>query len=156
MKVQLSASNLPAVVALFDELPLERAMPELCPAEPRSDAAYGFAVRAAQGLPAECAVGIWLYVDDLDRAHGLAQTLEGPIGAMWHSIVHRREGDLWNAHYWVKQARPLPIAFDGYDAAKLIDEVALHRGDSPASLVNQQRAEWGHLFAVCSDGTFVP
>lgn len=155
MKVQLSASDRSELATLFEALPLDRAMPELCPTEARRDAAYGLAVQAVKGLPSECAAGVWLYVDDLDRAHSVAQAIDGPIGALWHSIVHRREGDIWNAHYWLKQARPIPIGFDGYDPGKLIDEVALHRGESPEALVELQRAEWGHLFAACMGAEFI-
>lgn len=155
MRIKLFEGLQGATEELLRVLPLDKAMPELCPKEPRTDEAYGIGIRAAQEREPTCAAGIWLYVDDLDRAHALAQTLDGPIGALWHSIVHRREGDIWNAHYWLKQAKPMPIAFEGYDAGKLIDEVALHRGESPAALLDLQRAEWAHLFAHCVGGTLV-
>jgi hypothetical protein len=46
---------------------------------------------------------------DWDRAHQIAQEIDGPEGACVHAYLHRREGDQSNAAYWYRQADK-PIA----------------------------------------------
>lgn len=60
---------------------------------------------AAAGILA----GLWLWHDDLDRSHVLAQGISTPSGAMWHAIIHRREGDFWNSKYWYARCENHPI-----------------------------------------------
>jgi len=40
-----------------------------------------------------------------ERAHAIAQDVEGVDGAWVHAYLHRKEGDTWNAGYWYRQAR---------------------------------------------------
>lgn len=48
---------------------------------------------------------IRVYFDDLDGAHSALQSLEGqPFADYLHGIIHRREGDFWNANYWFRRA----------------------------------------------------
>jgi hypothetical protein len=51
------------------------------------------------------------------------QDLESnPIAAYLHGIIHRREGDFWNANYWFRQAKK--IAADlGLDPEDLTNQV---------------------------------
>jgi hypothetical protein len=42
---------------------------------------------------------------DWDRAHMVAQDIEGAAGAWVHAYLHRKEGDLANARYWYRHAR---------------------------------------------------
>lgn len=45
---------------------------------------------------------------DWTRAHEITQDLPGRDAAWVHAYLHRREGDLWNAGYWYRQAnRPV-------------------------------------------------
>ncbi len=47
----------------------------------------------------------YVYFDDLDGAHHQLQALEGqPYPDYLHGIIHRREGDFWNADYWFRRA----------------------------------------------------
>jgi hypothetical protein len=39
-----------------------------------------------------------------EKAHEVAQDVEGPDGAWVHAYLHRKEGDLGNAAYWYRQA----------------------------------------------------
>ncbi|MEI9980711.1 MAG: hypothetical protein WDN23_17275 [Edaphobacter sp.] len=39
-----------------------------------------------------------------DKAHEVAQDVEGRDGAWVHAYLHRKEGDLGNAGYWYRQA----------------------------------------------------
>ena len=41
---------------------------------------------------------------DWDGAHRLAQEVESADGAWVHAYLHRKEGDIGNAHYWYRRA----------------------------------------------------
>jgi hypothetical protein len=41
---------------------------------------------------------------DWDRAHIVAQDIDGPTGAWVHAYLHRKEGDAGNAGYWYSRA----------------------------------------------------
>ena len=52
---------------------------------------------------------------DWDRAHQIAQDIEGPDGAWVHAYLHRREGDRANAAYWYRRAGQ-PVVHGDLDA----------------------------------------
>ncbi len=59
-----------------------------------------------------------------EQAHALAQSREGePMHDRLHALLHRIEGDEWNACYWYRRAGQAP--FQGSFA----DEAAMLRGD---------------------------
>jgi len=105
--------------------------------------------------------GLWLYVDELDRSHLVSQGIEDPTGSFWHGIMHRREGEFSNSHYWFRRtgAHPAMEAIEpaasglggsgGYDPHALIDAVAeAHRaGEQPQELIELQRREWAALMS---------
>lgn len=41
---------------------------------------------------------------DWESAHHVAQDIPGPNGSWIHAYLHRKEGDLFNARYWYRQA----------------------------------------------------
>jgi len=141
---------------LFDSLPLDRAMPELVVTRTQEsallraaeEAAGHEAVRRNPGLVA----GLWLYVDDLDRSHVVSQQMPGPTGAYWHSIMHRREGDFGNSHYWMRHAGKHPAieAMGDHDPDGFIDDVARQHQQNPTPLLAVQRLEWSALFQWCA------
>lgn len=47
--------------------------------------------------------------DAISDAHGIFQVAHGDLGAYWHGMVHRREGDFDNARYWFRRAGELAI-----------------------------------------------
>lgn len=50
-----------------------------------------------------------LWNDNLEAAHEIVQFFEQqPTGCLLHAIVHRREGDYWNAKYWIGRAGAHP------------------------------------------------
>lgn len=59
------------------------------------------------------AAAIWLWRDDFDQAHELAQQIEGTgrpnHGDYVHAIVHRREPDPGNARYWFRRVARHPV-----------------------------------------------
>jgi hypothetical protein len=93
---------------------------------------------------------LWLYVDDLERSHAISQNIEGPVGAYWHGIMHRREGDFWNSKYWFRQAGKI-IAVEGYEPGRFVDQVEEAAGANPGDLVDVQRQEWKALFDYCAE-----
>ena len=153
---------------LFEALPLHRALGELVVSEPVSGPAHGAAAAAVEE-PAlaerpELAAAVWLYVDDLDRAHDLVQALHTPTGSLWHAVLHRREGDFSNALYWYRKAGHHPAygridltgggagsgtAVAKYNPERFVNQVerAVEAGEkeNPA-LVSQQNKEWVAVF----------
>ena len=129
------------------------------------------AVRALEGLTADalfvapvkrpdearCALaGLWLYVDELDRAHRIVQEIPTPGGSFWHAVVHRREGDFSNSKYWYARCVDHPVARSlepgGPALVDLVEEVAsLPPGDARRGRAMQlQRREWELLFDHCA------
>ncbi len=142
-----------AVAPLFETLPPEDAMFRLVVTEPASSSLVGMvetivrddAIRAQPALQS----ALWLYIDDLDRSHTLSQGIEDPTGSFWHGIMHRREGDFSNSHYWFNKVgeHPAITQVGGYEPHRMIDEVDTLHTDNPHHLIDLQRREWQTLFA---------
>src|SRR3954468_20862301 len=47
--------------------------------------------------------GLFLYFSCLKEAHDLLHTFGSIDGAYWHGIMHRMEGDAFNAKYWFRR-----------------------------------------------------
>src|SRR5205807_2805932 len=120
---------------LFEVLALNSAMPHLLGSWPAHTELVERILQdsALAGRP-ELAAGIWLYVDDLDHSHRVSQGIEVATGAYWHGIMHRREGDFSNSHYWVRRAagHPLLESTPALDPNGFIDAMAAAKGDDPA------------------------
>ena len=43
---------------------------------------------------------LWIRIGLIDRAHEIVQSATSGSPAYIHGIVHRLEGDYWNAKYW--------------------------------------------------------
>ena len=140
-----------ACAPLFEAVPLQSAMPHLTGEHPHH-AALVEAVLKQPGLAgrADLAAGLWLYVDSLDRSHTISQSIHDSTGSYWHGIMHRREGDFSNSHYWMRRAASHPLIAAGCDPHSLVDSVAASRGDAP-ELADRQRAEWAALFEWCAN-----
>lgn len=140
-----------AVRPLMERLPPERAMSSLVPSEPQGPETVALAAGAADRLSAHptLVAAIWLYADELDRSHRVSQGIEGPTGAAWHAIMHRREGDFWNSKYWWRRVGPHPGVAP--DPSSFVDAVEADAGRNDADLVERQRAEWVRLFSWCAE-----
>lgn len=142
-----------AVAPLFEALPLERAQFKLVVTESPGSDLTGVVETVlrddglAAGGPLESA--LWLYIDELDRSHKVSQGIEDATGSFWHGIMHRREGDFSNSHYWFRKVGDHPAIpqVGGYDPHRMIDEVEALHTDDPAHLIDLQRREWQTLFA---------
>lgn len=146
-----------AVQPLFDTLPLDQAMSVLAPkegasSELRSAVELVLAQKPIAARPALQA-GLWLYVDELDRSHTISQGMDNPTGCYWHGIMHRREGDFSNAHYWFNRtgSHPAMASLNGYDGHAFVDEAGAAYPENPPELVRKQRDEWANLFAWCAN-----
>ena len=157
---------------VFESLPLERAMSRLVVEGSGSHPEAAERVAEAVASPAvrdrpDLIAGLWLYVDELDKAHVASQELETPTGSYWHAIVHRREADFDNARYWFRRVAKHPAmdlidltgggagsgtAVAAYDPVALVNQVerAHERGDlSNPALISGQNKEWKALFGWC-------
>lgn len=147
-----------ALRPLFTHVPMDRAMERLVVghAVPDPDlVALALSVVSDAAL-ADCPAlqaGIWLYVDDLERSHTLSQAVHDATGSAWHGIMHRREGDFSNSHYWFRKAGRHPALVDipDYEPHAFIDAVASALPDETTDLVALQRVEWSALFAWCAE-----
>jgi len=154
--------NMPAEVAeavrpLFEILPLEEAMTQLVVTEGATqdqiDAVALVLQHPAVAEHPPLQAGLWLYVDELDRSHQISQGINDSTGSYWHGLMHRREGDFGNSHYWFSRTghHPAMDRIEGYDPHDLIDDVAERRDAAPQDLIDLQRREWAELFAWCAE-----
>ncbi len=88
--------------------------------------------------------GLFYAIDALHEAHALFQDAPGDLGAYWHAMLHRREGDFENARYWYRRAGVLPC-FAG-----------LHREASQfsADLARQENWDPYLLTGACEQARF--
>ena len=111
--------------------------------------------------------GLWLHWGEWEKAHEVAQEIEGAEGSYWHAILHRREPDAGNASYWFRRVGQHAIFPALRDAAAELGwgpsaewdpfaflnlyEHARQRGDRPERemVAAIERAEWDLLFAYC-------
>lgn len=150
-----------ALSPLFERLAITEAMPRLV--EPSNTSNSPFTPLVQQiidetlvGKYPTLVAGIWLYVDELDRSHHISQDLDHSTGSYWHGIMHRREGDFSNSHYWFRRAGSHPamsLVADHYDPDTFVDQVAAANRNKPwpQELVELQRREWATLLTWCAD-----
>jgi len=53
--------------------------------------------------------GLYLWNDDLDSSHTVAQEISNATGSYWHAIMHRREPDFSNSKYWWRRVGSHPL-----------------------------------------------
>ena len=177
MSLQLPRNLVPVLRPLFKALPLSRAMTALVigpgnapPADSTHvDQVAALVQRKALAEKPELQAGLWLYVDQLDRAHAVSQAMDSPTGAFWHAIVHRREGDFSNSKYWYRRVGHHPsmahidisggsagsgTSVGGYEPIAFVDRVERcwkeQDGRCP-ELVALQHREWASLFEWCAE-----
>ncbi len=74
---------------------------------------------------------IRVYFGDLNRAHDRLQPMGGqPLADYLHGMIHRREGDFWNANYWFRRAASVGRLI-GVDSESLTREVEASPRVSP-------------------------
>ncbi len=138
---------------LTELLPLASAMPDLVPLRRQRPELLSITETISEQLNERpcLASGLWLYVDDLDRSHSISQGLHTIEGALWHAVMHRREGDFGNSKYWLRQAGDVSIFEAVYgNPFDFVDRVQRDHRQNPAELVELQRQEWLALFEFCT------
>lgn len=90
------------------------------PVDRAADEAIGRLQAEAGGNPGALAVvsGLLLWNGNLDRSHTISQEIENPTGSYWHGIMHRMEGDYWNAKYWFRRVGRHPAMGRLHEAAR--------------------------------------
>lgn len=109
--------------------------------------------------------GLFLYFSCLTEAHELAQSVETPEGSYWHGIMHRMEGDAFNAGYWFRRvgrhsvfpALHREAGLLGYTQGREWDPFSFIRFCEASAQANDdglakrvQLAEWQVLFDYCA------
>jgi hypothetical protein len=91
--------------------------------------------------------GFILYaLDDIHAAHSIFQDEDGFFGSYGHGMMHRREGDFWNANYWFRRAgnsRKIPFP-DGLTPAEITAkcEAAQQRAGGEDQALSLLHKEW--------------
>src|SRR4051812_4745927 len=102
VKLKLPESIARACEPLFAATPIDQSMRRLTGSHPsHTDLVERILSEPAMKGRSDLAAGLWLYVDDLDRSHTVSQSITDATGSFWHGIMHRREGDFANSHYWM-------------------------------------------------------
>ena len=62
---------------------------------------------ADSGLPLNSLVTamLWLRLGIIEPSHEIVQNGSTPLASYLHGVVHRLEGDYWNAKYWFRQVQ---------------------------------------------------
>ncbi len=112
--------------------------------------------------------GLLYAVDAIHEAHAFFQDAKSDLGAYWHGMMHRREGDFENARYWFRRAGALPCFaalhraagefsadmarqpnWDPYLLTGECEQARFGAEESVAQLVKLQRVEFEGLFDYC-------
>jgi hypothetical protein len=145
---------------------------DLYPRSCASEAVRGMLLKAdARALfpgardPESALSGLFLYFSCLTEAHELLHRFATVDGAYWHGIMHRMEGDAYNAGYWFRRIGAHPVfpalqqeaAQLGYrqpgewDPFAFIRFCETSRGTKDEDLARRvQLAEWRVLFEYCA------
>lgn len=114
MSVQLQLSNI--VTRLQERRPLQSLSPKRV-WDASLDKAISSMVFHPEGSGLERSkeiialkAGLHLFNDSLDQSHSYSQEIEDDAtGCYWHGIMHRMEGDYFNANYWFHSAGVHPV-----------------------------------------------
>ena len=118
--------------------------------------------------PESALSGLFLYFSCLTEAHDLLHHFATLDGAYWHGIMHRMEGDAFNACYWFRRIGRHPVfpalqqeaAKLGYAPGREWDPIAFtdfcQHGNNEDLAKRIQLIEWQLLFDYCANPVRVP
>lgn len=154
--MNLPVQTAAAMSPLFNVFPPEQAMAQLVvkdtPSRAVAEQVEAVLMDPALSRPV-LQSAVWLYADDLDRSHVVSQGIDDSTGSFWHGIMHRREGDFPNSHYWFNKVgdHPAFARIGDYDPHEFVTAVESKYQSDPADLIAIQRREWEELFRWCSE-----
>jgi hypothetical protein len=79
-----------------------------------------------------------LQAGEFERSHSIVQAMSGSDAAYIHGMIHRVEGDFWNAKYWFRRSKKHP-AFLGtpVDPFSITDMVEDTKGKTPSATTTE-------------------
>ena len=85
-------------------------------------------------------------LDDIHAAHSIFQEEDSFFGSYGHGMMHRREGDFWNANYWFRRAgNPRRLCFPENQSPAEITALCEKAAASPKTLpqtIHLLHQEW--------------
>jgi hypothetical protein len=96
----------------------------------------------ARGPHVDCVRSLLLLeAGEFERSHSIVQAMSGSDPGYIHGMVHRVEGDFWNAKYWFRRSKTHP-AFLGtpIDPFRITDMVEETKGEVPSATTTQNLA----------------
>ena len=85
-------------------------------------------------------------LDDIHAAHSIFQEDDSFFGSYGHGMMHRREGDFWNANYWFRRAgNPRHLCFPDNRSPSEITAICEKAMGSPRMLpetIHLLHQEW--------------
>lgn len=129
---------------LMRQLEARRPLLPLSPAGPADralDEAIG-SLQAEAGRSSDALAvvsGLLLWNGNLDHSHTISQGIDNATGSYWHGIMHRMEGDYWNAKYWFRRVGRHPAMVRLGEAAQ--ERLASFRVQPDASAAAQRIGE---------------
>ena len=80
-----------------------------------------------------------LQAGEFERSHTIVQAMSGANPAYIHGMIHRVEGDFWNAKYWFRRSKKHP-AFLGtpIDPFSITDMVEEANGKTPPAMTTEK------------------
>ncbi|MDZ4848661.1 MAG: hypothetical protein SGI77_05160 [Pirellulaceae bacterium] len=81
---------------------------------------------------------LWLRIGQIDRPHDLVQVGTTSRDSYLHGVVHRLEGDYWNAKYWFRQIKDRELlAAIGGSISKRLKALSLFEQARAMKIVNE-------------------
>ncbi len=96
-----------------------------------------------QGNHIEAVLG--LRIGSIDRAHEIVQHGSTPMDRYLHGVVHRIEGDFWNAQYWFQQVDDSELLVSiGHEVLSTLQSINLLRTSKSIKILDDQKRFSAH------------